>query len=95
MQGCNPSAALEAGAGDGFTAVAGFLSSPQRMQAFMTLNFFSKPSSDTDDKRYRHVVAVSTWLEGRTHLPRDLVAALHYLIPELQRQKTDAFSDVD
>lgn len=52
----------------------------------MTLQFFSEKPTEGDGKRYRAVNTVSTWLWGRNHLPHDLVAALHHLIPELKRE---------
>ena len=55
----------------------------------MTLNFFSKPTGGTNGKRHDAVLTVRIWLSGRTHLPRDLVAALHQLIPDLGKSSVD------
>lgn len=52
----------------------------------MTLQFFASKPPEGDGKRYSAVNTVSTWLWGRNHLPKDLLAALRYLIPELQQQ---------
>ena len=41
---------------------------------------------DGDGKRYQAVNIVGTWLWSRNHLPKDLVVAVHYLIPELKRE---------
>jgi hypothetical protein len=43
--------------------------------------FNNKPKDNS--KRYGAVNTVRVWLEGRAHLPKDLVRALHELIPEL------------
>jgi hypothetical protein len=51
----------------------------------MTLNFFSNHNKP-DGKRYDAVLIVADFVRGRGHLPRDLVKALHYLIPELERR---------
>jgi len=58
----------------------------------MTLNYFSKHAS-SDGKRYDSVNCVQMWLMGKNHLPKDLVAALHYLIPELKTEKLDKSND--
>jgi hypothetical protein len=55
----------------------------------MTLNFFNKPPPSGNPERQRAVQTVRTWLWGRGHLPRDLVAALHTLIPELKDGQRD------
>ncbi len=52
----------------------------------MTLQFFAEKPPERDGKRYRAVNTVGGWLWSRNHLPKDLVAALHYLIPELKRE---------
>lgn len=52
----------------------------------MTLQFFSEKPPEGDGKRYRAVNTVSVWLWSRNHLPKDLVAALCHLIPELKRE---------
>jgi hypothetical protein len=52
----------------------------------MTLQFFADKPQDGDGKRYRAINTVGAWMWGRNHLPKDLVAALHYLIPELKRE---------
>lgn len=49
---------------------------------------FLKGTDPGDRKKgHRHsaVLTVRSWLTGRSHLPRDLVVALHQLIPELAR----------
>ncbi|MET4133008.1 hypothetical protein ABIE62_002153 [Porphyrobacter sp. MBR-155] len=49
---------------------------------------FLKGTDPGDRERgHRHsaVLTVRSWLTGRSHLPRDLVAALNSLIPELAR----------
>lgn len=51
----------------------------------MSLNFFSKHAA-TNGKRYDAVNCVGMWLTGKRHLPKDLTAALHYLIPELKKE---------
>ena len=51
----------------------------------MTLNFFSKPKDKGSTTRHKAVETVRVWLWGRRHLPPDLIAALHVLIPELGR----------
>lgn len=51
----------------------------------MTLQFFSQKPREGDGRRYSAVNTIKTWLWGRNHLPKDLIAALQYLIPELQR----------
>lgn len=59
----------------------------------MSLNYFSKHSS-RDGKRYDAVNCVRMWLTGKNHLPKDLLAALHHLIPELKTDATvDAFEE--
>ncbi len=55
----------------------------------MTLNFFSKPASDSNPKRARAVQTVRAWLWGKRHLPPDLIAALHVLAPELARDRPE------
>ena len=50
----------------------------------MSLNFFTSSHPKEDGNRYRAVNTVRVWLRGRNHLPKDLVQALHYLIPELK-----------
>jgi hypothetical protein len=52
----------------------------------MTLQFFAEKPTEGDGKRYRAVNTVGVWLWNRGHLPKDLVAALCYLIPELKRE---------
>lgn len=59
----------------------------------MSLQFFAKKPPEGDGDRYRAVNTVSVWLWSRSHLPRDLVAALCYLIPELKRQAPGRFDD--
>lgn len=44
-------------------------------------------------RRYAAVLTVRGWLRGRSHLPRDLVAALHLLIPELDGDSRDVAGD--
>lgn len=51
----------------------------------MTLQFFTRKPSEADGKRHHAVNTVSTWLWGRNHLPKDLLEALCYLIPELKQ----------
>ena len=61
----------------------------------MTLHFFSRKPSEGDANRNRAVTTVSTWLWRKTHLPKDLIAALHTLITELKREhdrEADDFS---
>ena len=43
------------------------------------------PGDREKGRRHSAVLTVRSWLTGRSHLPRDLVAALHRLIPELAR----------
>lgn len=50
----------------------------------MTLNFFNKPPPSGNPNRQRAVQTVRAWLWGKGHLPRDLVDALHTLVPELK-----------
>jgi hypothetical protein len=52
----------------------------------MTLQYFAQKPAEEDGKRYRAVNTVSAWLWGKGYLPKDLVAALRYLIPELKQQ---------
>lgn len=54
----------------------------------MTLNYVSR-HSETDGKRYDAVNCVRMWLAGKQHLPKDLLASLHYLIPELKSEAPD------
>jgi len=54
----------------------------------MTLNYFSK-HANTDGKRYDAVNCVRMWLAGKRHLPKDLLASLQYLIPELKEQTSE------
>ncbi|HEX4231142.1 MAG TPA: hypothetical protein VHZ07_20865 [Bryobacteraceae bacterium] len=63
----------------------------------MTLQFFGKKPPEGDGKRYDAVNTVTTWLWNRNHLPKDLLAALRYLIPELkqQGQASEFDDDVD
>ncbi|MBV8772710.1 MAG: hypothetical protein JO166_10355 [Deltaproteobacteria bacterium] len=49
----------------------------------MSLGYFSK-HKEGDGKRYDAVNCLRMWLAGKSHLPKDVVAALHYLIPELK-----------
>ena len=49
----------------------------------MSLNFFST-HSEPDGKRYDAVNCLRMWLAGKRHLPKDLTAALRYLVPELR-----------
>ena len=52
-------------------------------EGFMSLNFFSSKPKDDNGKRYRAVNTVRTFLWGRTHLPKELILALKFLITEL------------
>ncbi len=57
-------------------------------------NFFSKQDPRiVSDKaaRYRAVNYVREWLTGRPYLDKQLVAALHHLIPELKPGQVDEF----
>jgi hypothetical protein len=54
----------------------------------MSLNYFSK-HSESDGKRYDAVNCVRMWLAGKRYLPKDLMASLHYLIPELRSESKD------
>ena len=58
----------------------------------MTLQFFSKHAS-SHGSRYTAVNTVQTWLWGKNHLPKDLVAALHTLIPELKKETSGECGD--
>jgi len=49
----------------------------------MSLGYFSK-HKESDGKRYDAVNCLRMWLAGKSHLPKDVVAALHYLVPELK-----------
>lgn len=51
------------------------------------------PRDRDSGRRYAAVLTVRGWLRGRSHLPRDLVAALHLLIPELGGESRDADGD--
>lgn len=53
----------------------------------------SDPRDRDDGRRYAAVLVVRGWLRGRSHLPRDLVSALHLLIPELDRDSRDLDGD--
>jgi len=54
----------------------------------MSLNYFSK-HKESDGKRYDAVNCVRMWLAGKHHLPKDLLASLSYLIPELKNDLID------
>lgn len=58
------------------------------------LNGNSPKSRDTA-KRYYAVLTLKTWLQGKTHLPKDLLAALYFLIPELGVKDLDAEDSCD
>ena len=58
----------------------------------MTLNYFSKHRSESG-KRYDAVNCVRMWLRGKSHLPKDLQAALRYLIPELKDDGVGEFDE--
>jgi hypothetical protein len=58
----------------------------------MSLNYFSKHSG-SDGKRYDAVNCVRMWLAGKNHLPKDLQAALRYLIPELKDSGAGDFEE--
>lgn len=47
-------------------------------------NYFNTKPPDDGGNHVRAVNTVQTWLNGRKHLPKDLVDALHALIPELR-----------
>ena len=47
------------------------------------------PSDRDRGRRYAALLTVRGWLRGRSHLPRDLVAALHLLIPDLDQEGRD------
>jgi hypothetical protein len=53
------------------------------LRRVMSLSYFSK-HKESDGKRYDAVNCVRMWLAGKSHLPKDLLVALHYLIPELK-----------
>lgn len=52
-------------------------------------NFFNTKPHDDGGKHHRALNTVQTWLNGRRHLPKDLVEALHRLIPELREGAED------
>jgi hypothetical protein len=56
----------------------------------MTLQFFAEKPPEGDGKRYRAINTVGVWLWSRNHLPKDLVAALYYLVPELKRRRGES-----
>jgi len=58
----------------------------------MSLSFFSKPT-ETDGKRYDAVNCLRMWLAGKRHLPKDLTAAIHYLVLELKDDTTREFEE--
>ena len=58
----------------------------------MSLNYFSK-HKESDGKRYDAVNRVRTWLAGKNYLPKDLQAALRYLIPELNESHDRELED--
>lgn len=59
----------------------------------MTLQFFAAKPSEGESDRYRAVTTVAVWLWSRKHLPKDLVAALCYLVPELKRETSGEFGE--
>ena len=60
----------------------------------MTLQFFAKKPEEENGRRYRAVNTISAWLWNRNQLPKDLIAALQYLIPELKPdRKPDEFAE--
>ncbi|MBS0645177.1 MAG: hypothetical protein JSR97_01115 [Verrucomicrobia bacterium] len=55
----------------------------------MSLNFFSSKPKEDNGKRYRAVNTVRSFLWGRPHLPKDLIQALKFLIPELNNDNNE------
>lgn len=55
----------------------------------MTMNFFNKPKADDGGKRYRALIIVQGWLNGKGHLPKELIDAFHTLIPDLKKGAED------
>lgn len=61
----------------------------------MSLNFFKEKSSEPDGLMVDAINTISIWMNGRPHLPKDLVAALFYALPELKIKRPTGLEGFD